>query len=84
MDYYQDVSATLPNQKEEYFIDLVVKTWGLTSSQSYVSNDRLDKLESILYEKIRQKTQVKEDEAKTLLKAFKYFDLADTGVVSIQ
>jgi hypothetical protein len=32
MGYYSDVSATLPSHKEEYFIDLVVKTWGLTSS----------------------------------------------------
>lgn len=81
LDYYNDVSATLPAQKEEYFVDLVVNTWALTSSALYVSPERLEQLEHTLYEKIRQKTLVKEDEAKTLYKAFKYFDLNDTGVV---
>lgn len=82
MDYYNDVSATLPAQKEEYFVDLVVNTWALTSSALYVSPERLEQLEHTLYEKVRQKTLVKEDEAKTLSKAFKYFDINDTGVVN--
>lgn len=51
--YYHDVSATLPSQKEEYFVDLVVNTWALTSSTNYVSAERLDKLTQTLYEKVR-------------------------------
>lgn len=82
VSYYADVSATLPSQKEEYFVDLVVNTWALTSSTNYVSAERLDQLTQTLYEKVRQKTLVKEDEAKSLGKAFRYFDLHDKGVVN--
>lgn len=45
--------------------------------------ERLADLEIILYEKIRQKTFTKEDEGKTLLRAFKYFDLSGKGVIDI-
>jgi len=53
LDYYADVNATLPSEKEEYFTDLVLKTWGITTSDSYVSPERIADLEIILYEKIR-------------------------------
>jgi len=42
-----------------------LSTWGITSSIDYVSTERLTELENIIYEKIRQKTLTKEDEAKT-------------------
>lgn len=53
MDFYADVNATLPTEKEEYFVDLVLSTWGITSGSDYVSPERLDELEKTLYEKIR-------------------------------
>lgn len=83
LDYYADVNATLPLEKEDYFADLVFKTWGITSGFNYVSPERIADLEAILYEKIRQKTLVKEDEAKTVKKAFKYFDLDDSGTIDL-
>jgi len=81
LDYYADVNATLPHEKEDYFVDLVLKTWGITTSYNYVSPERVAELETILYEKIRQKTFTKEDEGKTARKAFKYFDLDDSGII---
>lgn len=83
MEYYADMNATLPSDKEEYFVDVILQTWGITSGADYVSPERLADLEIILYEKIRQKTQTKEDEGKTAKKAFKYFDLFDKGVIDI-
>jgi Ca2+-binding EF-hand superfamily protein len=32
IQYYADVNATLPAEKDDYFVDLVLKTWGLSSS----------------------------------------------------
>lgn len=61
-----------------------MSTWGITSSIDYVSTERLTELENIIYEKIRQKTLTKEDEAKTSKKAFKYFDIMDTGVIDFK
>ncbi|EGR28430.1 hypothetical protein IMG5_175680 [Ichthyophthirius multifiliis] len=83
LEYYADVNATLPQEKEEYFVDIVLNTWGITSSIDYVSTERLNDLELILYEKIRQKTSTKNDEGKTLQSAFKYFDLQSRGVIDI-
>lgn len=56
----------------------------MTASESYVSPERLAQLETILYEKIRQKTFTKEDEGKTLKKAFQYFDLEGKNVVDFK
>lgn len=84
MEYYADVNATLPKEKEEYFVDILLTTWGITSSVDYVSPERLADLEIILYEKIRQKTFTKEDEGKTVNRAFKYFDVEEKGVIDIR
>ncbi|KAL4478841.1 hypothetical protein ABPG72_009667 [Tetrahymena utriculariae] len=83
LEYYADVNATLPKEKEEYFIDIILSTWGITSSVDYVSPERLSDLELILYEKIRQKTLPGEDEGRTVYRAFKYFDIAEKGVIDI-
>jgi len=37
-----DVNATLPKEKEEYFVELVLQTWGITSGANYVSQERLN------------------------------------------
>ena len=82
LEYYADVNATLPYEKENYFVDLILRTWGLTSDDSYISGPRLSELETILFEKIRQKTKLRQDEGATVIKAFKYFDLMNTGRAS--
>lgn len=53
LEYYADVNATLPKEKEDYFVDILLSTWGITSSVNYVSAERLAYLKSTLYEKIR-------------------------------
>lgn len=41
LEYYADINATLPYEKEEFFVDIVLSTWGLSSSPDYVSPDRI-------------------------------------------
>ena len=59
----------------------MLKTWDITSGEDYVSQDRLKQLETILFEKVRQKTFSKQDEGKTLQKALQYVDFEKTGVI---
>lgn len=47
------MNATLPDEKEEYFVDVLLSTWGIISNADYVSPERIADLEIILYEKIR-------------------------------
>ncbi len=82
LEYYADVNATLPYEKENYFVDLVLKSWGVTSGTDYVSQERIAELETIIYEKVRQKTQEGQDEGATIAKAFKYFDLTNCNRVN--
>lgn len=49
-----------------------------------MSPETLAQLETILFEKIRQKTVTKDDEGKTVRKAFKYFDQTDSGIIDIR
>ena len=46
-----------------------------------VSDERVRQVEVTTYEKIRDKTYIKEDEGITSKTAFKYFDLEDKGVI---
>lgn len=81
LDYYADVSACLPAEKDEYFIDSVLEAWGL-SQDTYVSEERIAELEDILYEKVRQRTHGADDEGKTAAKVFKHFDKDESHSVS--
>lgn len=38
IDYYTDINASLPAEKDDYFVDLVLKSWGLTAEKVYVSS----------------------------------------------
>jgi hypothetical protein len=75
IDYYADVNATLPAEKDDYFVETVLKTWGLSASKVNVSAERVAEIESIVFEKIRQRTHGNDDEGKTVKKIFKHFDL---------
>lgn len=84
IEYYADVNATLPAEKDDYFVDLVLKTWGLTSANTqkvFVTADRIKQLEDIIFEKIRQRTHGADDEGKTVKKIFKHFDLDGFGTI---
>lgn len=48
-----DINACLPAEKDDYFVDLVLRTWGLNSDKAFVSASRLSEIENIIFEKIR-------------------------------
>jgi hypothetical protein len=76
------VNATLPAEKDDYFVDMVFKTWGLSSITKGASTpERLAELESVIYEKIRQRTHGADDEGKTAKKIFKHFDINGYGTI---
>lgn len=81
IEYYADINATLPAEKDDYFVDLVLKTWGLQSDKAQVSPQRVEELENILFEKVRQRTHGADDEGKTVRKIFKHFDLDGYGTI---
>mmetsp|Transcript_29465 Transcript_29465/g.26038 ORF Transcript_29465/g.26038 Transcript_29465/m.26038 type:complete len:259 (+) Transcript_29465:25-801(+) len=81
LDYYADVNACLPAEKDEYFIDTVLETWGM-SQDSFVSPERIAELEDILYEKVRQRTHGADDEGKTAGRVFRHFDKDESNSVS--
>ena len=83
IEYYADINACLPAEKDEYFVDLVLKTWGLNTDKVYVSAQRVAELEDIIFEKIRQKTHGADDEGKTARRMFKHFDLEGYGTVTL-
>jgi len=90
--YYMDMSCTLPQEKENYFIQVLQQTWGLnntdsmvdTRSEGYVPTKRIEQLENIVFEKIRQRTHGAEDDGRTIYKVFKHFDMEGHGSVSIK
>jgi len=81
LSFYADANAVLPNEKENYFIDMVLKTWGVNSNIANVPAPRLAELEDIIFEKIRQRTHGADDEGKTVRRVFKHFDLDGYGTI---
>lgn len=53
LEYYADVNATLPAEKDDYFVDVVLKTWGIANNVAQVSEQRVTELENIIFEKVR-------------------------------
>ncbi len=82
--YYQELNATLPSEKDAYFVDLVTKTWNLTESAQYVTPEHMASLETLMYEKIRQRTGPKEDEGKALMRAIRYVDTTGSGAITLE
>ena len=82
-EYYMDVNATLPAEKENYFQQLLSATWGISTSgkSSHGAGSRIAELEDLLFEKIRQRTHGADDEGKTARKYFKHFDLDGYGTL---
>lgn len=77
-----DLNCVLPWEKDPYFCQTVCNSWGLTADKTAVSAQRLAELESVLFEKIRQRTHGADDEGKTAKRFFKHFDLDGKGTVS--
>jgi len=53
VQYYSEVNAVVPNERENYFVDMLVKTWGLDSDKCAVSPARLAELKDCIFEKVR-------------------------------
>ena len=55
LNYYAESNAVLPVERENYFIDMILKTWGLDVSKSgaSVAGPRLAEIEDAIFEKIR-------------------------------
>lgn len=79
--YYQGCNAVLPAERESYFVDMVLKTWGVNSNVACVPKARLAELEDIIFEKVRQRTHGADDEGKTVKRIFKHFDLNGNGTI---
>ena len=43
----------MPNEKENYFIDMLIKTWGIDSDKASVSASCLAQMEDVIFEKVR-------------------------------
>jgi len=81
IEYYADLNACLPAEKDEYFVDVVLSTWNLSGQSNFVSAARLSEIETVIFEKVRQRTHGADDEGKTIKKTFKHFDLNDSGTI---
>ena len=51
--YYSDINGCLASEKDDYFVDMVLKTWGLNTDKAFVSAARVAEIEDIIFEKIR-------------------------------
>lgn len=84
VDYYTQLNMVLPAEREAYFCDIVVKTWGLNANIANVHSTRIAQIEDIIFEKIRQRTHGADDEGKTAKRIFKHFDLDGFGTIEMK
>lgn len=62
---------------------MVLKTWGMSNDKAIISTKKIDEIEDIIFEKIRQKTHGADDEGKTIMKIFRHFDLQGYGTIQM-
>lgn len=84
IEYYADINACLPAEKDDYFVDLVLKTWGFHAPNVYVAPARIAEMEDTIFEKVRQKTHGSDDEGKTIMRLFRHFDLDGYGTIDLK
>lgn len=78
-EFCKDVNATVPLEREEFFIDLLIHTFGLFDHS--VSLERILQIEVTVFEKVRQRTQIRKDEGLKASSVFKFLDLEEKGVM---
>eukprot|EP00743_Colponemidia_sp_Colp-15_P002436 GILK01002640.1.p1 GENE.GILK01002640.1~~GILK01002640.1.p1 ORF type:complete len:539 (-),score=79.70 GILK01002640.1:115-1674(-) len=83
IELYTDISASVPSHQEKYFEELLLGVWDLKDTVRF-SDQTVSDIELLLAEKIRQRTHGAEDEAKSLLKSFKFFDLNNRGSIGFK
>jgi hypothetical protein len=52
-EYYAEINAVMPAEKENYFVDMILKTWGINSDKAAVNPARLAQLIDCIFEKVR-------------------------------
>lgn len=77
--YYDDVSATTPS--DEYFVTMMQNCWKI--SENPVDASELDKLEKMLYESARQKSNGTSEPKKKVQQVFNHFDEDESGRLTI-
>lgn len=82
--YYSLLNVVLPAERETYFTQIVVNTWGLNADKSRVHSTRLQQIRDTIFEKIRQRTHGADDEGKTCKRIFKHFDLNGNGTIEFK
>lgn len=86
VEFWMDMNACLPAEKDDYFIDLVQSSFGMCAhtggAEAFVTEARVTEMENIVYEKVRQRTHGADDEGKTIRKTFRHFDINDNGVIT--
>lgn len=79
--FYSEISGCLPAERSDYFIQVVLKSWGLDSDKKSVNPHKLAQLQLQVFEKVRQRTHGADDEGKTLKKIMKHFDVEGYGTI---
>lgn len=52
-EYYAEINAVMPAEKENYFVDMILKTWGINSDKAAVNPARLAQIIDCIFEKVR-------------------------------
>lgn len=81
-EYFKDANACIPLEREEFYVDLLIHTFGLF--ESGVTNERILQLEVTVFERVRQRTQIKKDEGLRSNLAFQFIDLEEKGLIDFQ
>ncbi|CAG9326537.1 unnamed protein product [Blepharisma stoltei] len=82
--YYANLSATLPLEQDHFFEALLTNTWDLNSRRNPVPDARLNEIEDLIYEKIRQRIRGDEDEGRAMQKTFRHFDKDNSGTITFE
>lgn len=78
--YYLSQGATVPVEQDDYFVSLIVQTWGIDPSEP---QEKLTALKNIIFEKVRQRVHGNDDEGKVIIRHFRFYDLDSSGALNV-
>lgn len=80
-DYYTDLSMSLPS--DDYFVAMMESVWGLSEDEdSEVNKDHIRELTKLIRERLLKKSNQSSEEY-LLRKIFNYFDVNQSGSITI-
>jgi len=80
LSYYLSQGATVPLEQDDYFVNLIVQTWGIDPSEP---QEKLTALKNIIFEKVRQRVHGNDDEGKVIIRHFRFYDLDSSGALNL-